>query len=644
MKAIRWQEQQVTERADVVAFVSELDLRRAVRLFQMRATSGVAPIPVDTEYYSPRPIDWVRDPRPIVLFTGHLSHPPNVDAVLYFIQEIWPRILVESPDALLQIVGMIPAPKIKEATASVLQCELHPNVPDIRPYFWNAGVYVVPMRYGGGVRQKLFEAWSMSVPVVCTTMAVEGTDAENGIHCWMEDTPASFADRVVSILNSKQPITLTKVAKEHVEETNSITAAAPCFQKLVESAVRINHQRPFKLLYDLRWMDAVRARGIDQATYELIAAISGLDHRNEYRLFAPRSTCSEWDFPSGFNVSMHYSDPIELKPEVLKSFLVNRLAENLKKPALLNPAMRTLAELRRMDFNLVHSVCNYINTDLIGFPSILTIQDLLHLHYPQFFLPSELERREKLYRESVNCAQRIICTSEFIRHEVNKRYGIPLKNIFTIWSIPSRHVWLKLREHDRKLLLTRMGLSSGEFLFFPADCLPHKNHAMLVEAFSLVTSEIPKDIKLVFTGSSFPSDHAASKLIREYGLSKRIVHLGHRSGFEMRALFQSCLGLVFPSLFEGYSMSVVEALIAGKPIACSNVTSLPEIAGDAAITFNPNDVAEIGASLVKMTTQPDLLASLANAAVRRRGLFSAQRQAIQTLAVYHSVHEDIYGS
>ena len=86
--AIHEQEQQVVERADVVGFVSALDQERANQLFRMRAKSGVAAISVDTEYYTPVAPDWTVDARRIVLFTGHLAHPPNVDAVLYFLKEI----------------------------------------------------------------------------------------------------------------------------------------------------------------------------------------------------------------------------------------------------------------------------------------------------------------------------------------------------------------------------------------------------------------------------------------------------------------------------------------------------------------------------------------------------------------------------
>ena len=205
LRAIHAQEKRCFERTDVVGFVSDLDQQRAVELLHPTSVTGVAPIPVDTDYYTPPPEGWRKDRRPIVLFTGHLGHPPNVDAISYFLARIWPLIREDCPDAVFQAVGLLPDPKLQQACAGASGVEIHPNVPDIRPYFWNALVYVVPMRYGGGVRQKIFEAWSMQVPVVCTTMAAEGTRAISGQNCWLEDDPTGFAARVVARLRAPDP-------------------------------------------------------------------------------------------------------------------------------------------------------------------------------------------------------------------------------------------------------------------------------------------------------------------------------------------------------------------------------------------------------------------------------------------------------
>ena len=641
IKAIFLQEQRVTRRTEVVGFVSQLDCKRAQRMFKMEAEAGVAPIPVDTQYFKPRPPEMQSAQHPVVLFTGHLSHPPNVDAVLFFLQEIWPQVLQCCPQAIFQVVGMLPSSLIVKAIEAARSCELHANVPDIRPYFWNARVYVVPMRYGGGVRQKIFESWSMGIPIVCTTMAAEGAGAQNGVHCWLEDMPAKFAQRVAEVLRRSEVPSMVKTAKTRVERFNSVAAAAPKFQGLVERAIQIKKRRPFKLLYDLRWMELGKAGGIEQATYELVSTIGQLDRKNSYRIFAPRSACTEWDLPSGFKVKRLYSDPLSRQIEMTRSFVANKLAESLDQYPVLTPQMRSLAAYHKLDFDIVHSLAGYIHPDMQGFPGVLTINDLQHRHHPQFFTPDEFDERERLYRESAERAMHIICISEFTRQDVNRQYGIPLEKMSTVWIIPSRNVWQPLNASTRMALLKGMGLTTP-FFFFPAHCWLHKNHAKLIEAFRLIMAELPTDIKLVMSGCPFADDHPAAILIRENHLSPRVTHLGFRSPLEVRALFQGCLALVFPSLFEGYGMPVAEAIIAAKPVLCSNVTSLPELAGEAALTFDPNSVEEIATNLLEIATKSELRLALSEAAVRRRPVFSARRSAIQTLSIYQRVYDEFY--
>jgi glycosyltransferase involved in cell wall biosynthesis len=643
VRAVHAQEQRVLQRADVAGFVSKLDLQRANRLFRMRAEGGVASIAVDTRYYTPAPTDWRRDERPIVLFTGHLSHPPNVDAVLHFLRDVWPLLVEAVPDAVFQVVGMMPSQALLDAIATAKQCEVHANVPDIRPYFWNASAYVVPMRFGGGVRQKIFEAWSMKVPVVCTPMAAEGTGAQDGMHCYLEPTPEGFAARVARVINGREAAaTVVEGAKEFVEANNSVAAAAPQFTRLADRAIAIKCNKPFKLLFDLRWMELGHAGGIEQATYELVSAIAQIDRRNGYRVMAPRSACSEWSLPPGFDIDMHYTDPVERETEALTATLANSLAESVGAAPILNTAMRNLAHLHKLDFDMVHSVAGYTHPDLIEFPNILTINDLQHLHHPEFFTPAQYEERERLYRQSAERASHIICISEFTRQDVHRQYGIPLEKMSTVWIVPSRNVWRPIAPDRRDAVLAAMGLSQ-QFLFFPAHCWPHKNHARLVDAFSRVLDALPRGLKLVLTGRRMPDDHPAAVLIRERRLGDRVVHLGYRSPLEIRALFEGCQALVFPSLFEGFGMPVAEAIISGKPVLCSNITSLPEIAGDAALTFDPEDVAAIGQALVEIATSATLRDELSVAALRRRNLFAARRSAMQTLSAYNLVYQDLYG-
>ena len=643
IQAVLAQEQLAADSSDAVGFVSSLDLERAQRSLRLPQVCTVAPIPVDTEYFSPRPATWRKTPEKTVLFTGHLRHPPNVDAVLYFLESVWPLINQALPEARFQAVGLTPHPQLEAAIATAPKAELHANVPDIRPYFWNADVYVVPMRYGGGVRQKIFEAWAMQTPVVSTTMGAEGTGAKSNVNCWLEDTPSALAARIIKVLQQPIPNEIVESASSHVARQNAIPVAAASFEKLVHAGAAYRRKRPYKLLYDLRWMQIGASGGTEQMTHELVQAISRIDRTNSYRAFVPRSTYHEWELDPAFDCVPHFSDEGQRQRERLKATISNQLASSLMLPPILTPEMRTLRCWHRMDFEIVHSMVGYVHPDLAHFPSILTALDLQHIYFPNFFGPAEWAERDRLYRESAQKARHIICISEHTRQDMHRHFQVPLERMTTIWLIPSRHAWSPPPRAMAQHLLAGMGVQ-GPFLYFPAHSWPHKNHAKLVEAFALILPHIPDNLSLIFSGKAFDADHPASVLIRQHRLEGRVRHLGYRTQLEARALLHNCFALVFPSLFEGFGIPVMDAIIAGKPVVCSNCTSLPEIAGDAALTFDPHNIHDIGGRLLEVINDPARHAALVAASRRRRPLFSARLSAVKTLAVYRQVHESLYSS
>lgn len=638
---IRQQEDRVCRQADAVGFVSADDLAVAKTLFRVLPAASVAPIPLDQAYFTPRPADWPPPAYPIVLFTGHLGHPPNVDAVQFLVRDIWPRIVAACPEARLIVAGMQPAPGVVQALATAANAELHPDVPDIRPFFWNARVYAIPMRFGGGVRQKIFEAWSMRIPVVCTPMGAEGSGAVHGQHCWLEHDPAAFASRIISLLLSPPSPALLDAAAALVQRDHAVVVAGTRFDQLCQSAVHVRRHQAYRLLFDLRWMEIGRAGGTEQMTSELIHALGRLDHRNHYTAYVPRGTFHEWRCDPAFQLRPFFSDDTVLHTEQALAQLTNRLAEDVGRQPVLTPEMRTLRAWRRMDFDLVHSLNGYVHPDLHAFPHIVTVHDLQHLAYPQFFKPNEWAERDQLYRDSVRDARHIIAISEFTRQDLHRRYHVPLDRITAIWNIPSQIAWTPPSPAVRRRILARLGLT-GPFLFYPAHCWPHKNHARLVEAFATILPRVSRDLRLVFTGRPFPPDHPALALMQQPALDGRVIHLGYRTPLEMQALLHGCVLLACPSLFEGFGMPVAEAIIAGKPVACSATTSLPEIAGDAAQTFDPENIPAIADSLLQCLNHPVRRAELTAAALRRRAVFSARTTAVQTLSIYRRVFDAVY--
>jgi glycosyltransferase involved in cell wall biosynthesis len=123
----------------------------------------------------PEAVDVIRSPHPIVVFTGVMSYQPNIDAVIYFADKIWPAIHTRIPDAVFQIIGRGPGPEI---TALRLRpgVEVHADVESVRTFLARAWLAVAPMRTGSGIKNKVLEAWSMGTPAVMTAIATNGLD------------------------------------------------------------------------------------------------------------------------------------------------------------------------------------------------------------------------------------------------------------------------------------------------------------------------------------------------------------------------------------------------------------------------------------------------------------------------------------
>jgi glycosyltransferase involved in cell wall biosynthesis len=198
-------EAQVMRGCDAVLAVADAD--RGIMLeLAPDATIGVVPNGVDTAYFSRAAMASDRA-GPLafsdatLVFSGTLDFRPNVDAVTWFVRAVLPRVRLHRPNVRLLVVGKRPAPALQQlADQGVLL--LTGAVPDARPYIAGAGVYVVPMRIGGGARLKLLEALALEAPVVSTKMGAEGVAGlRAGEHCLLADDAAGFAAAILELLD-----------------------------------------------------------------------------------------------------------------------------------------------------------------------------------------------------------------------------------------------------------------------------------------------------------------------------------------------------------------------------------------------------------------------------------------------------------
>ena len=158
----------------------------------------VVPNGVDTEYFKPS------SPLPTVtsdlLFTGVMNYPPNNTAMLYFIKEVLPLVRLEIPEVTLTIAGKNPTPELKSLVDQTPGARVTGFVEDIRPYFEASTVYVSPLLTGAGLKNKVLEAWSMTMPIVATTASCSGIAARNNENLLIADTPAEFAAKILALL------------------------------------------------------------------------------------------------------------------------------------------------------------------------------------------------------------------------------------------------------------------------------------------------------------------------------------------------------------------------------------------------------------------------------------------------------------
>jgi sugar transferase (PEP-CTERM/EpsH1 system associated) len=225
---LRGYEADVCRRADRVVAVSEAD-RDAILMIAPDVTVSIVPNGVDLDEFAA--YDGPVQPFDLV-FTGKMDFRPNVDAMLWLGQQVWPLIRKDRPDVRLAIVGQRPHPRL-EALRGVTGITITGWVPDVRPYIAGATIYVAPLRVGGGTRLKLLQAMAMGVAIVATSLGAEGFPVRHGHELLLADTPEDFAQAALDLLeDQEQRARLGAAAGRFVEATYGWDALVPGLEAL----------------------------------------------------------------------------------------------------------------------------------------------------------------------------------------------------------------------------------------------------------------------------------------------------------------------------------------------------------------------------------------------------------------------------
>lgn len=267
---------------------------------------------------------------------------------------------------------------------------------------------------------------------------------------------------------------------------------------------------------------------------------------------------------------------------------------------------------------------------------VVTIYDLSFITHPEHHLPANVEHCLAGTRLAVEHADAIIAISDHTRRDLVERLGAPAERI-TVTPLAHDAGLARVNDPERLAAVQkRYGLPEN-FVLFLGALEPRKNLERLLEAYAVLPPGLRRDVHLVVAGGSGWLNDSIHARVAELGLEESVHFAGYIDGGDLAALYSLATVFAYPSLYEGFGLPVLEAMACGTPVLTSNVSSLPEVAGDAAILVTPTDIDSIAAGLRRLLESPALHAELATRGIAQAARFSWERCAEQTLAVYRRV-------
>jgi glycosyltransferase involved in cell wall biosynthesis len=628
---------------DLVLTVSSTDERWVRRHYRPRRLMTV-PIPVDREYFAP--MASVREAPARILFTGMMRHPPNEDAAGFFAREVLPRVQAAVPEAQFWIVGRDPSRAVR-ALGRLPGVVVTGYVADIRPYIAEATVVVVPLRFGSGMRNKILEAWAMGKCVVSTSLGAEGLDHEAGVDLVIADDVAAMAQRVVEAL--RDPGLRDRVrarGRTLVATRHDPARLARRYHEAIASVVRERRDEdgPMRVAIDLRWMRPGVAGGIESLSRAFLDHLLRLDAVNRYTVLLPAEARYDFDLRGRPNVRAVVADGLARRLRWLAWRAAARAHARLGLAYWRTPEVEALRDARALETDLALSIPGYIHPELWALDSVLVVPDIQHEYHPEFFSPGHLRERRRLYTESARHAVHICAISEFTRRTLIERLGIPPERITTtpLAADPGFHPGSPWRR-DARRVPERYGLKAGEYLLFPSHTWPHKNHLGAVHALQVLREAYGLEPLLVCTGSPREAQGEVVAALRRLRLEGRVRFLGYCPAADMPGLYEGAAALFFPSLFEGFGIPLLEAMWCDCPVVASDTTSLPEIAGDAALLVDPRSPEALAHALSRVLTDDGLRRALVERGRRRVRDFSWWRFTTEVVRVLRRVDDERRG-
>lgn len=370
-----------------------------------------------------------------------------------------------------------------------------------------------------------------------------------------------------------------------------------------------------KILFDQQIFVSQKYGGISRYFYEIANRMAGLPG-HEVLIFAP------------IYINQYFDDADMVRPTGIKKPGEMRLTRIVN---AINKWLPGFFLKRHKNVDIFHETYYAMGDNCpASAKRVITVYDMIHETFPEYFAADSAEKTLKEKAHAIQRADHIICISENTKSDLMQILSVPEEKISVVYLGCS----LKPGSHDAGV---KSALVSEPFLLYVGSRAGYKNFSRLMRAYA--SSEYLKaNFKLAcFGGSEFSTDEIS--LMQSLNIpTGRVVQMDGNDDV-LITLYKSAAVFVYPSLYEGFGIPVLEAMSLACPVACANAGSIPEVAGEAAEFFNPDDLADICAAITRIVANPGHASELVEKGRIRSELFSWSKCATDTLNVYQKILE-----
>lgn len=370
-----------------------------------------------------------------------------------------------------------------------------------------------------------------------------------------------------------------------------------------------------KIGIDSRAANWYRGTGIGTYTYQLLNCLNKIDIKNDYLLFLPNNCNLDIDFKTNYN----------------KEYIPTKTKENFWADVNIPNIIKD------KNLDLYHVPQNGVglpkNKDC---PFVITLHDVIPYRMPQTVSDRYLKIFNEKLPKLIPLCDGIITVSNFSKQDIIRAFNYPKDKIYVTY-LAAENIYRPLSKVRSRLLIEKKYKIFGDYILYVGGFSPRKNIIGLIKSFSKLKSIINNDIKLVIAGKHGFSYSKYKLCAKKYGVSNSVIFPGFIAINDLPYLYSAANLFVYPSFYEGFGLPVIESMACATPVITSNVTSMPEIVGNSAITINPYDVDELADSMHRVLMDSHLRNSLINKGLFKSRNLNWKKTAKNTLDAYTKI-------